>query len=266
MQVEHVNLRELIDSPNKRSSFYEVRDRFIALQQRFIQPLRDFEWWRESDGMDRLRRRVGYIVGAGERTTMYSQEMKKPLRQLADGKRFFGTAASGERYLSLVEICDQQTGALELKWCLTIDRCCRDMDGALIPHDLNNLYAVVKRYHTEAGTPEQVRQGRKWHFQVRKVLAYCHGPSETMQSLDTLLKQQTIAHRCDPDGRGSMTEFRSLDSAELSLELFQSEATKAGLQCVTPKSIPIAWDLLLGPHRLGLDEWFSQVCQNWTGQ
>lgn len=266
MQVEHVNLRELIDTPNKHSYFYELRDRYISLQERFIQPLRDFEWWRESDGVDRLRRRVGYIVGAGERTTMYSQEMKKPVRQLTDGKRFFGIAASGDRYLSLVEICDQQTGALELKWCLTIDRCRKDPDGRLVPHDLNNLYAVVKRYHTEAGTPEQVRQGRKWHFQVRKVMAYCHGSFETMKSLDTLLKQQTIMYRCDPEGRGSMTEFRSADCAELSLELFQSEATKAGLTCVTPKPIPIAWDLLLGPNRLGLDEWFNQVYQSWTGQ
>lgn len=262
LNLEHVSLRNLQERTENRSALAAIHARFYRIQQRFVQPVADFEWWREKDTGDRLRRKIGFRVGAGERDVMYAQEVHKDLRQLAEGRRFFGEIVAATGYLSLVEICDQQTGQLELKWCLSKDCCKLDSDGRVLPHDLNNLYSVVTRYYGYAGTPEQIRQGRKWHFLVQRVLAYCHGSYETMQKLDTLLKQQTVAYRCDPGERGSMTEFREYGSMAICLDLFRQAAAQEGVDCVQPQPIDIDWEQLKGPNRVSQEEWFQGVCKS----
>jgi hypothetical protein len=260
MDLENVSLRSLVETAGDRAVLERVRSRVIKLQKRFIQPLTDFEWRYDIDNRGKLRRKMSYRVGAGSRNTIYQQQLHQQVRQLTGGKRFFGDSQEGSGYLSLLETCDQQTGQLELKWGLTKDYCRLDSQSQPLPHNENNLYAVVRRYRSYAGTPEQVSEGREWHFQVRRVLAYCHGSYEAIQRLDTQLKQQTVQFRCDPAQRNGLTEFRQYHSKELCLQLFHAATLAVGMVCVEPPPVEVDWEQLSGPYRVTQEEWFQGLC------
>lgn len=261
MHLEHVSLRSLTETASSKSCMNKIRSRFMQIQSRYVQPLLDFEWWRQEDGGGKLRRMTGYQVGSGGRETMYSFAMLKTPRPLSTGKRFFGEPDAGTRYLSLVEVCDQQTGNLELKWCLTTDHCLKGEDGTLVPHDQNNLYSVVRRYRSEAGTRKQLEAGKKWYFQVQRILAYCHGDNATMQQLDATLKRKTVQYQCNPAERNNMTEFRSLDGLEDCISLFKAEAANVGVDYQEPQAGEINRKMLIRPERTPLSDWFKTAGQ-----
>ncbi|MBV5338745.1 MAG: hypothetical protein J0665_04180 [Deltaproteobacteria bacterium] len=256
MQLEHISLRDLNETPNKRNSFDTIRNQFISIQKRYVQPLREFEWYMDyiSHG-EKPRRKVYFKVGSGMRCGGYLWEINKPDKNPPKGLRYFSELSSDQKYLSLVEVYDQQTGETELKLCLTQDHRFQDRQGGILPHDYNNLYSIIQRYRGDAGTAQKVKRGGKRYYQVRKVLAYCHGDWRIIQALDTLVKSKTIQYQCPPHARDGKTEFRDYQAKELCLEVLFTAAQSKGLNVVEPESCTIPWDLFIGTDSFKVGDW-----------
>ena len=256
MQLEHISLRDLNETPNKRNSFDTIRNQFISIQKRYVQPLREFEWYMDyiSHG-EKPRRKVYFKVGSGMRCGGYLWEINKPDKNPPKGLRYFSELSGDQKYLSLVEVYDQQNGQTELKWCLTQDHRYQDRQGELLPHDDNNIYSIIQRYRGDAGTAQKVKRGGKRYYQVRKVLAYCHGDGRIIQGLDTQVKSETIQYQCPPHVRDGKTEFRDYRAKEQCQEVLAAAARSKGVSVVEPETGTIAWDFLIGTDSFKVGDW-----------
>jgi hypothetical protein len=99
MQLEHVTLRDLTEFPDKRSCFESIRNQFINTQQRYIMPVRDFDWYMGQDCGNKLRRKVYYRVGSGARCGGYLWAVNKADKKPSEGMRFFTVNTSGHQRL-----------------------------------------------------------------------------------------------------------------------------------------------------------------------
>jgi len=260
MNVEHITLRDLNERPNKRSCFDIMREQFIGIQKKYIQPVREFEWFMDQiDQQDKPRRKMFYRIGSGARCGGYPWLVNGPAQKPPEGLRYFNELSGEQGFLSLVEIYDQQNGQTELKWCLTQDHCFQDSMGNQLPGEYNNLYSLVIRYRCDVGTPEQVRRGGKRYYQVRKVLAYCHGDYQLIQAMDTFVKQGTIDQQCSPVERDNKTEYRHYTAKETCIEMLIAVALERKMCMIQPEPGTIAWDLMLGTDHLTVSEWVLQL-------
>jgi len=260
MNIEHITLRDLNESPNKRSPFDVMRKQFFDIQQRYIQPVKDFEWFMNQNSLrDKPRRKVFYTIAGGARCGGYPWELNRPTQKPPEGLRYFNELSGEQGYLSLVEIYDQHDGQTELKWCLTLDRCFRDSMGNLLPDEYNNLYSLATRYRCDVGTPVQVRRGGKRYSQVRKVLAYCHGDYQVMQAMDTLAKRATFDQQCPPGDRDNRTEYRNYCAKDSCVEKLSAIAHERDIILIQPEHGTIAWDLMIGADHLSVSEWVLQL-------
>ena len=264
VQTEHVSLRNLIDFPSKRNCFDEFRDQFIELQRRYVLPISDLGWHMDDYHHEgKARRKVYFKVSNGTRSGGHPWEVHRSANIPPNGLRYFNEISGEQKYLSLVEVSDQQTGQKELKWCLTQDRCLKDKQGKRIPHDDNNLYSIICRYKEDAGTAHKVKQGGKRYYRVNEVIAYVHGPSEIIQKLDTLVKRMTIDHQCPPVERDGKTEFRYNQAKDQCLEALTTITPESGVKIMTPESAStIPWDLLQGPECWNPREWIFGRLRN----
>ena len=162
---------------------------------------------------------------------------------------------SAPKYLSLVEVHDQQTGEVELKWCLTQHRICLDNDNLPIPADYCALYSLIIRYRDESGTPEKVRKGKKHHFQVRKILGYVLGSPKIIRQLDAAAKNLTVSYKSNELERSGKTEFRLYSSRDACLNTLRMLAEQNGLRMIQPEFNAIAWDFLIGASRMSPRDW-----------
>lgn len=160
-----------------------------------------------------------------------------------------------EKFVSLVEIYDQHSGGMELKWCLTKRQECHDEENRPLPNDLGALLSLIVRYKDETGTPERVKKGGKRHFQVRRVLAYVVGEPQVTRKIDALAKKQTLQHISDLLDRTGKTEFRCYTSRKECLHVLARIAEQNGLHMVEPQINTIPWDFLIGKGSLSPREW-----------
>lgn len=165
------------------------------------------------------------------------------------------TDHSAPKYLSLVEVLDQQSGEVELKWCLTQHRICLDNDNLPVPADYGALYSLIIRYKDESGTPEKVRKGKKHHFQVRKLLAYVLGSPKIIRQLDAAAKSLTISYKSSELERTGKTEFRLYSSMDACLNTLHMLAEQNGLRMIKPEFNSIAWDFLIGASCMSPRDW-----------
>lgn len=160
-----------------------------------------------------------------------------------------------QKYLSLVEVYDQHSGNVELKWCLTKHHVCLDDDNLPIPGDFEALLSLIIRYQNEAGTHDRVRSGGKRHFQVRRVLAYVLGAPQLIRHIDSKAKYLTAAHISGNIDRPGKTEFRLYSSQDECLAVLNMLAEQNGLTMIKPKYDTIAWDFLIGKGSFSPRDW-----------
>lgn len=160
-----------------------------------------------------------------------------------------------QKYLSLVEVYDQHSGNVELKWCLSKKQTCLDEHNVPIHDDFGVLLALIIRYKDLSGTPDKVKHGKKRHFQVRKVLAYLVGESQVIRRLDSKAKKLTEEFQSDLFERPGKTEFRLYSAKYDCLKIFQMLAYQNGLTMVEPVFNTIVWDFLIGPGSMSPRDW-----------
>ena len=160
-----------------------------------------------------------------------------------------------QKNLSLVEVYDQNSGNVELKWCLTKHQVCHDDDNILIPDDFGVLLSLIIRYRDEAGTPERVKIGGKRHFQVRRVLAYVLGDPKLIRHVDGRAKKLTAEHMSGHVDRPGKTEFRLYFAKDQCLRVFAMLAEQHGLSIIKPEFDKIAWDYLIGVGSMSPRDW-----------
>lgn len=163
--------------------------------------------------------------------------------------------APSQKYLCLVETYDQNSGNVELKWCLTKHHVCLDDKNHPISGDFSALLSLIIRYKDEAGTPEKVKKGAKRHFQVRKMLAYVLGDPQIIRHLDDRAKKQTTEYKSGHIDRPGKTEFRLYSAKAECLQAITTLAEEHGLTCNKPKFNTIAWDFLIGPGSMSPRDW-----------
>ena len=162
---------------------------------------------------------------------------------------------TSQKYLSLVETYDQSSGNIELKWCVTKYHSCRDENNDEIPCDYGALLSLIIRYKDEAGTPERVKNGKKPHFQVRRVLAYVIADSKIIRYLDSKAKHLTVTHISGHTDRPGKTEFRRYSALAECLAVFQALAEQNNLNMIRPEANMIAWDYLIGAGCIAPQLW-----------
>lgn len=194
---------------------------------------------------------VDWLLGSWDGNIKEYSEFSRPL----NGEAPISTYHSPLKYLSLVEIYDQQTGEEELKWCLLRHRTCLDHDNLPVPADFSALFSHIIRYKDEAGTPDKVRNGKKKYFQVRKILAYVLGSARKMSRLDADAKSLTIRYKSGELERNGKTEFRLYSARNECLNILEMLAEQNGLTMVRPEYNSIAWDLLVGRDRMSPRDW-----------
>lgn len=160
-----------------------------------------------------------------------------------------------QKYLSLVEVYDQHSGNVDLKWCLSKKQKCLDDNNLPLPDDFGVLLALIIRYKDQSGTPDKVKHAKKRHFQVRKVLAYVVGESQIIRRLDTKAKKLTEEFQSDILERAGKTEFRLYSAKYDCLKIFKILADHNGLKMVEPAHQTIAWDYLIGPGSISPRDW-----------
>jgi hypothetical protein len=160
-----------------------------------------------------------------------------------------------QKYLSLVEVYDQSSGNVELKWCLTKHHVCLDDANLLIPDDFGALLSLIIRYREESGTPDRVKNSGKRHFQVRRVLAYVLGTPKAIRQIDARAKYLTSTHISGHIDRPGKTEFRLYSAKEECLAVFKMLAEQNGQTMVKPKFDTIAWDFLIGKGSFSPRDW-----------
>lgn len=160
-----------------------------------------------------------------------------------------------QQYLSLVEVYDQHSGNVELKWCLTKHHICLDNANHPIPGDFGALLSLIIRYKDESGTPERVKNGGKRHYQVRRVLAYVLGEPKTVRHIDARAKNLTATHTSGQIDRPGKTEFRLYSAKEECLNVLAMLAGQNGLSVAKPEFGSIAWDFLIGTGSMSPREW-----------
>ena len=160
-----------------------------------------------------------------------------------------------QKYLSLVEVYDQHSGNVELKWCLTKHHVCLDDDNRPIPGDFGALLSLIIRYQNEAGTPDRVKSGGKRHFQVRRLLAYVLGDPQLIRHIDSKSKYLTAAHISGNIDRPGKTEFRLYSSKDECLAILNMLSEQNGLTMIKPKFDTIAWDFLIGKGSISPRDW-----------
>lgn len=165
------------------------------------------------------------------------------------------TNNTNHKYLSLVEIYDQQSGNVELKWCLTQHRVCFDNDNIPVSGDFSALYSIIIRYKDESGTPDKVKSRKKHHFQVRKVLAYVLGAPKIIRQLDAQAKNITVKYTSGQLERPGKTEFRLYSAKDVCLNVLSFLAEQNGLAMIEPKNNTIAWDFLIGTSCMSPRDW-----------
>jgi hypothetical protein len=160
-----------------------------------------------------------------------------------------------QKYVSLVEVYDQNNGVNELKWCLTKCRTCRDKSGNPIEGDFAAMLSLIVRYRDCSGTPDRVKKSNKQFFQIRRILAYAKGDSKIMRLIDASAKRHTEVHTADYFERPGKTEFRSYSSKAECLEVFEMLAEQHDVEMIRPKFDTIAWDFLIGAGSQTAQEW-----------
>ncbi|MDD2943910.1 MAG: hypothetical protein PHC51_13200 [bacterium] len=160
-----------------------------------------------------------------------------------------------QQYLSLVEVYDQHSGNVELKWCLTKTHLCLDDDNHPIPGDFGALLSLIIRYKDQSGTPERVKTGGKRHYQVRRVLAYVLGESKIVRYIDARAKNLTATHTSGHLDRPGKTEFRLHSAMDECLNVLTTLACQNGLSIVKPEFGTIAWDFLIGTGSMSPRDW-----------
>jgi hypothetical protein len=172
-----------------------------------------------------------------------------------DAKVAIETEHPKQKYLSLVEIYDQNTGNAELKWCLTKQYICLDDDNLPLSGDFSALLSIITRYKNEAGTPDRVKNGTKHHFQVRRVLAYVLGDPKIIRQIDARAKLLSAKHISAFIERPGKTEFRLFSSKDECLNLFAMVAEQCGVSISRPVFDTIAWDYLIGAGSMSPQDW-----------
>lgn len=160
-----------------------------------------------------------------------------------------------QQYLSLVEVYDQHSGNVELKWCLTRTHLCHDDDNHPIPGDFGALLSLNIRYKDESGTPERVKNGGKRHYQVRRILAYVLGDPKIVRHIDARAKNLTATHTSGHIDRPGKTEFRLYSAKVECLNVLTMLAGQNGLSVAKPEYGTIAWDFLIGPGSTSPRDW-----------
>lgn len=163
-----------------------------------------------------------------------------------------------QKYLSLVEIYDQHSGNIELKWCMSKYQPCLDADNKQVPDDFGVLLSLIARYKDEAGTPDRVKNAKKRHFQVRKVLAYVLGDQKTIRQLDAKVKKHSLEFQGGIIDRSGKTEFRKHSAKYDCLKIFKVIAESYALTMVEPECNTIAWDYLIGNACVSPQDWILE--------
>jgi hypothetical protein len=159
------------------------------------------------------------------------------------------------KYLSLVETYDQNSGNVELKWCLTKHQVNYDDLNRQIAGDYSALLSIIIRYKDRSGTPDRVKNGEKNHFQVRKVLAYVLGDAKAIRYLDAQVKSCTVRFISGNIERPGKTEFRLHASKDECLDVFETLTNKIGLTIIKPEIDTIPWDFLIGTGSYTPRDW-----------
>lgn len=192
---------------------------------------------------------LDWLLGSWDGNADYQFKTASPVEKQRDP----------QKYLSLVEIYDQHTGNTELKWCLTKHQTCVDDNNEPISGDFGALLSLIIRYRDESGTPDKVKNGKKRHFQVRKVLAYVLSDQKTARRLDDRAKKLTLDHASELFERSGKTEFRQYSSKSECLKVFRELAEQNRLRVVEPRYNTIAWDFLIGAGCMTPRDWVIQL-------
>lgn len=261
IQVDHVSLRDLKKTHRKIGCFEHIRDLFIRIQSRYIQPIREFNIYSVTGRDGHSRKKLTYRVCDGEPHTEYTFAINNPSSNPPCGKRFFGRVNERDRFLSLAVGTNQCTGKLELKWCMTQDHKLRDKKGEELDIKHNNLYSLIRRYKDEARTPERVR-GNTFSFKVCEVLCFVHGPFDVIQELDTIVKRATKCYGCSPRHRKGKTEYRRFDSKERCIGILSSTAKRMGLAVVFQRHASIPMDRFIGNRPESPEDWILKAVRS----
>jgi hypothetical protein len=159
------------------------------------------------------------------------------------------------QYLSLVEIYDQHSGDVELKWCLSKRQICLDSEKQPIPDEFGAILSLITRYKDVVATPEKVKNSKIRHFQVRKVLAYVLGEPKMIRRTDAMAKKLTVAFRSGQYERPGKTEFRRQSAKDECLLVLEKLAEQNSLSMVIPEVNTIAWDYLIGTGSMSPRDW-----------
>ncbi len=193
---------------------------------------------------------VGSLVGSNSEYFYSSNEIESDETENDD--------QHSQKYVSLVEVYDQNNGVNELKWCLTKHRQCVDNNGQPVEGDFAAMLSLIVRYRDSAGTPDRVKQSNKQYFQIRKILAYAQGDSKIMRLIDANAKKYTDEYRADNFDRPGKTEFRIFSSKDECLDVFAILAEQYGVTVVKPQHDTIAWDYLIGAGSQSPHEWIVE--------
>ena len=172
-----------------------------------------------------------------------------------DARTTTATNHPKQKYLSLVEIYDQNTGNSELKWCKTRHYVCLDGDNLPLSGDFSALLSIIMRYKNEVGTPDKIKKGDKHYFQVRRILAYVVGDPEIISNMDARAKTLSARHLSNDIDRPGKTEFRLYSSKDECLSVFAMLAEQHGLSITKPEIDTIAWDYLIGAGSMSPQDW-----------
>ena len=194
---------------------------------------------------------IGSLAGYGNE--YHELDVTKPFKTL------IGASEQPEqKYLSLAEVYDQHTGGIELKWCMTKFQPCLDAESKQVPDDFGVLLSLITRYKDEAGTPDRVKNAKKRHFQVRKVLAYVLGDQKIIRQLDAKVKKHSLEFQGGIIDRSGKTEFRKHSAKFDCLKIFKVIAEGYGLPIIEPGCNTIAWDYLIGNDSTTPQDWILE--------
>jgi hypothetical protein len=201
---------------------------------------------------------VDWIIGAWDGVSLEGYD-HIPVVNTGFGTKSIDTS---QKFLSLVEVYDQHTGDVELKWCLTKVCGGEDCNKLPLPENYSVLLSLITRYKAEAGTPDKVKGGRRRHFQIRRVFAYVLGDETKVKALDHKAKSKTLSYLSDKGDRPGKTEFRVMSSKDDCLGVLKNLAAEAGLNVCTPAVDTIAWDYLIGDKSLTPLKWVQEKMEN----
>lgn len=259
MLVEHVSMRDLKESPRKKSVFEIFRENFIKLQKRHIKPITDYNYFLETINNGKSRRKIRYSVGSEASSSMYKWEIFNKKRNPKKGYRFIGLSQVPHRFLILAEIYNQTRGIQELKWCLVEQKIGEYDDGKPFDEELNVLLSVIESYRDSAGTPTQVRKNsNKCYYQVRSVICYISGDGMKLQEMDTIAKKNTKIYATHPLNRRGQTEFRAFSSMKDCVKTFEKISSEESFELKQPLKNKISWDYLIGREKLSPLRWIQK--------